>query len=322
MEHLVYEQKGKNIQYKYYCEDCDFVCCKKYSWERHLNTAKHKNTKNGNNFGAEKGEKGQTKNYVCKLCNKVFKHRTGLWKHNKKCNDIKYEIIINEKEINEKEMNENTKIASLFSDKDLIIELLKQNNEFKELLIDQNNKIIELAKEGKYITNNNNTTNNFNLNIFLNEKCKDALDLMEFVDTLQLKLHDLEETARLGYVEGISKIFMRGLQQLDIYKRPIHCSDLKREVLYIKDKSAWEKEDEDKTRLMNAIKVICNKNIKQIPEWQRLNPEYNDPSSKQNDRYMKLLFNAMSGSTEEEQASNMNKIIRNIAKAVVIDKTK
>ena len=186
----------------------------------------------------------------------------------------------------------------------------------------RNNKIMELAKEGKYVTNNNNTTNNFNLNIFLNEKCKDALDLMEFVDTLQLKLHDLEETARLGYVEGISKIFMRGLQQLDIYKRPIHCSDLKREVLYIKDKNLWEKDDDEKTRLTNAIKIIGNKNIKQIPEWQKLNPEYRDPDSKQNDRYMKLLFNAMSGSTEEEQASNMNKIIKNIAKAVVIDKTK
>jgi hypothetical protein len=131
----------------------------------------------------------------------------------------------------------------------------------------------------------------------------------------------LEETARLGYAEGISKIFMRGLKQLDIYKRPIHCSDLKREVLYIKDKNVWEKEDDEKKRLVNAIKIIGNKNIKQISEWQKLNPEYRDPESKQNDKYMKLLLNVMSGGTEEEQQNNMNKIIRNVVKEVVIDKT-
>jgi hypothetical protein len=179
----------------------------------------------------------------------------------------------------------------------------------------------ELAKEGKYVTNN--TTNNnthFNLNVFLNEKCKDAVNLMDFIDSLQVKLKDLEYTARIGYVEGISQIFINGLSELDVHKRPIHCSDFKRDVLYIKDHDLWEKEDDNKSKLTRAIKIIGNKNIKQISTWQKENPEYNNPESKQNERYMKMLCNAMSGSTKEEQDINLQKIIKNVTKEVVIDK--
>jgi hypothetical protein len=182
--------------------------------------------------------------------------------------------------------------------------------------------MFELAKEGKYITNNvtNNTTNNFNLNLFLNEKCKDALNLMDFVNSLKLQIKDLEETASLGYSEGISRIFIKGLQELDVYKRPIHCSDLKREILYIKDKNQWEKEDEEKSKLTQAIKHIGNNNIKQIPEWQKENPEYKNPESKKNDQFMKLICNTMSGNSKEEQELNINRVIRNVSKEVVIDK--
>jgi hypothetical protein len=299
---------------KYSCEFCHFKCYKKGDWTRHILSRKHKKhteeTTDTSNY---------IKAYTCE-CGNSYKTKSGLWKHNKTC---EYETKNSEKSEEKNLIDSEIVIEENFlTDKQLILELLKQNNDFKQMLVEQNNKIMELAKEGKYITNNNNTTtNNFNLNIFLNEKCKDALDLMDFVEMLQLKINDLEETARLGYAEGISKIFMRGLKQLDIYKRPIHCSDLKREVLYIKDKNVWEKEDDEKKRLVNAIKIIGNKNIKQISEWQKLNPEYRDPESKQNDKYMKLLLNVMSGGTEEEQQNNMNKIIRNVVKEVVIDKT-
>jgi hypothetical protein len=179
--------------------------------------------------------------------------------------------------------------------------------------------MFELAKEGKYITNNT-TNNHFNLNVFLNEKCKDALNLTDFVDTLKVKLKDLENTARLGYAEGVTQIFINGLSELNVHKRPIHCSDSKREVLYIKDQDTWEKEDEERTKLSKAIKTIGNKNIQQIKEWQKANPEYNNPESKQNDRYMKMICNVMSGSTVEEQQSNLQKVIKNVTKEVIIDK--
>ena len=130
----------------------------------------------------------------------------------------------------------------------------------------------------------------------------------------------MEETARVGYAEGISKIFIKGLKDLDIYKRPIHCSDLKREVLYIKDQDAWEKEDENKGKITHAIKIVGNNNIKLINNWQKENPKYNDPDSKQNDKYIKILLNSMSGSTKEEQVNNVNKVIKNVSKEVVINK--
>jgi hypothetical protein len=208
--------------------------------------------------------------------------------------------------------------------KDLVIQLIKHNHDLQMMLQDQNNKMYELAKDGKNITNTNTTNNHthFNLNVFLNETCKDAINLMDFVNSLQVKLKDLENTSKLGYAEGISNIFINGLNELEVHKRPIHCSDLKREILYIKDEDLWEKEDEDKTKLTKAIKIIGSKNMNQISEWQKENPEYNNPESKQSDRYMKMICNAMSGSTKEEQNNNIQKVIRNVAKEVVIDKNK
>ena len=174
------------------------------------------------------------------------------------------------------------------------------------------------------MTNCNNTNNShnktFNLQIFLNEECKDALNIKDFIESIQVQISDLENTGKNGYVEGISKIFINNLEQLNTHSRPIHCSDSKREILYIKNDNKWTKDDEQKTNLSKAIKEVANKNIKQISEWQKLNPEYNDPDSKQNDKYMKIVLNSMSGSTVEEQKSNINKIIKNVAKEVVIEK--
>jgi hypothetical protein len=197
----------------------------------------------------------------------------------------------------------------------IVLNLLNQNAELQKIILEQ-------SKETKVTNTNiiNNTTNNFNLNVFLNEKCKDALNLTDFVDTLKVKLKDLENTARLGYAEGVTQIFINGLSELNVHKRPIHCSDSKREVLYIKDQDTWEKEDEDRTKLSKAIKTIGHKNIQQIAEWQKVNPEYNNPESKQNDKYMKMICNVMSGSTVEEQQSNLQKVIKNVTKEVIIDK--
>ena len=182
-------------------------------------------------------------------------------------------------------------------------------------------KIVELAKHNTCNTINNvNSNNKFNLNVYLNETCKDAINITDFVDSLVVSVKDLEETARLGYSEGISKIFLNGLSNLNTHSRPIHCSDSKREILYIKDQDKWEK-DEGTNKITKAIKIIAHKNIKMIPEWIKQNPDYDDVNSKTNDKYLKIVFNSMSGSTEEEQQKNISKIISNVARETAIVKS-
>jgi len=200
------------------------------------------------------------------------------------------------------------------------MELIKQNQEFKDLILDQNKKIMEIAKEGKTI--NNTTNNNFNLQLFLNEQCKDALNIGDFVSQIKLQLSDLDMIGRVGYVEGMSKIFLRNLKELDVFKRPIHCSDLKRETLYVKDKDAWEKENGENIKIKRAIKEVEHKNIKQLPQWKEENPTADETETKKHLEYQNILLEAMGGSTLEDDNKKREKIIRNIAKEVVIDKEK
>jgi hypothetical protein len=283
---------------KYFCEKCDYNTSRNSQYQRHLLTAKHKNQHLATNL-VPKG----SASLRCK-CGKDFKDRSGLWRHSKICKNINFE--------------ENGEPIST----ELVMNLFKQNQSLQDMLYDQHNKMVELAKDCKHITNNNNTTNNnhFNLNVFLNEQCKDAINLIDFVDSLNVNLKDLEYTSKVGYAEGVSQIFIKALSNLNINKRPIHCSDSKREILYIKDNGLWQKENEEKTLLTNAIKIVGNKNIKQISEWQKVYPEYKDPESKHNDKYMKMICNVMSGSTKEEANKNYDKIIKNVIKETIIDK--
>jgi hypothetical protein len=193
------------------------------------------------------------------------------------------------------------------TDKEIIKLLIKENSDFKNMILD----VVKSIQPNNNITNNNTTNNNnntFNLQVYLNDTCKDAVNLVDFVQSLQVKLKDLEETARIGYSEGVSQIIINGLNELDVCKRPIHCSDLKRETLYIKDQDEWVKEDQTKIHLTKAIKSVSKKNVDQIFEWQKKYPEYNDPDSKQSDRYMEMICNTMNGSSKEEQDKNINKI--------------
>lgn len=307
MTSLDLQKKREKHHQIFSCNHCDFVCSKISDWSRHLITLKHLNT------SQDFCTKEITPLFEC-VCGKKYKHRQSLYKHKKEC-DKEYEKENDKKENDEKDICISKKEIS----NETVVELIKENKELRQMLIEQNTKIIEIAKEGKHITNH--TTNNFNINFFLNEQCKDALNLMDFVSSLQLQLKDLEDTGKIGYVEGISKIFIRGIKELDIYKRPIHCSDLKRETLYIKDQDIWEKEDKDKTRIKKAIKFIGSKNIQQIPVWVEKNPQCKNSDSKKNDEYMELIVNAMIGSTPEEQLDNINKVIKNVSKEVFIDKT-
>lgn len=298
----------------FYCKKCNYITSRKSQFTRHFLTDKHKMLTNVDIFSSESSAPKpitkllSTTNFQCD-CGKYFSYRQSLSVHKKKCNALN----------GFQDIQENQPIT-----KELVLQLIQQNQKFQDIIFEQNNKMYELAKEGKSITTNNTTNSNntqFNLNVFLNEQCKDAINLMDFVDSLNVKLKDLEYTSKTGYVEGISHIFITALSDLHVHTRPLHCSDSKREVLYIKENGVWQKDDEDKTKLTKAIKIIGNKNIQQIKEWQKVYPEYNDPSSKQNDKYMKMLCNAMSGSTKEEADKNYEKIIRNITREVVINKT-
>ena len=285
---------------KFICEKCDFKCCKKSDFERHLLTNKHKTLIKPNDLTPK-----NAKQYSCK-CGKIYKHMSTLCTHKKKC-------------INKEE-------TPIVITTELIMELIKNNQEMKNIILEQN-KLIELSSE-KSITNNttnnnniNNTTNNaFNLNFFLNETCKDAMNITDFVSSIKLNLEDLENTGKQGYIKGISDIIVKNLNNLEQCFRPIHCSDMKREVLYIKENNKWEKETEDNPILTKAIKLVANENIKQIKYWRDKNPDCTDSNSKNNNLYLKIVSNSMNGLTKEEGEKNINKIISNVAKEVVINK--
>lgn len=291
----------------FYCENCDYKCSKQSDMEKHNMTLKHQRmTKDLQELKLLAEKVLKSKQYFKCECGNEYKYRQGLYKHKKTCQN-----------------NISTFQKYFSSNEDLIQTIIKENNEFKQLLIEQNMKMIDIAKNNTVInntTNNNTTNNNFNLQMFLNVQCKDALNISDFLDSLQVQIKDLEDTGRLGYVDGISKIFLNGLNDLNINSRPIHCSDLKRETIYIKDKDVWEKENSDRDKLKLAIKTITAKNIKQIPLWQKENPDCFDSSSKKNDQYLKIVSNAMNGLTKEETEKNYDKIISKLAKETVIQK--
>jgi len=298
---------------QYYCETCDIKSSSKKDYAKHLLTIKHK--KRFEKMHVDSDNSANCLSYNC-LCGKSYKYRQGLQKHKKKCIGI-----FKQDEIEEEKGNSDFKmLAELFKQQ------MNENKELKELLLEQNKQIIELSKEkNTIINNNNNTTNNtsnnqFNLQFFLNEQCKDALNLGDFVEQITLQLSDLDMIGRVGYVEGMSKIFLRNLKALDVFKRPIHCSDLKRETLYIKDKDSWEKENGENIKITRAIKEVEHKNIKQIPQWRKENPTAEDTETKKHMEYQNILLEAMGGSTMEDDAKKREKIIRNIAKEVTIEK--
>jgi len=317
----------ENIQYakKHHCIFCDFYTNKINDYNRHLLTPKHINhsnkTNNTNKMAETTNENTHftpNKLYKCE-CGKEYLHMSSLCKHKKSCDPKQQpENII---------MDIEEEKPSADFDTDMIIELLKQNQEFKELILEQNKQmmeqnkqILELSKD-RNVTNNitQNNNNKFNLNVFLNETCKDALNLSDFLESLILTLTDFENFGPLGYCGGISNILVNGLNKLDISKRPIHCSDLKREVIHIKNNDTWHKDD-DKQQMIKAIKAIEHKNVKQMSLWAKANPEYKDPNHKKSDLYTKLIDQSLCDTDKEKAHKNYNKIIRIVAKEILVDK--
>jgi hypothetical protein len=305
MEILGNNLVAKNGTKNYFCEKCNYKCSKKYNWEKHLMTAKHTMEMYGSSQEMAKWQKC----LICQDCQKEFQTSSGLWKHKKKCTDNKTSNSIEEK-------------AKSITDKDeLIIFLIKECSDYKNILMENQNIMMKVIENGVGNNSHNNSNNNhsnnktFNLQVFLNETCKDAMNITDFIDSIKLQLPDLEKFSEVGYVEGISSIISSNLKILDVTRRPVHCTDKKRETMYIKDENEWKKEDENKSKLRKAIKSVSNKNIKLLPAFREKYPDYKNSSSKTSDKYDKMVIEAMTSDPDKE-----DKIIRNISNITTIDK--
>jgi hypothetical protein len=294
-------EKGEKGEIFFHCIYCDYKCYVKFSYERHLITSKHIKNSQMKQNETKKEKKEEKEKNVCD-CGLVYYSRTSLWRHKKMC------VVVN---------NDKLQRQSEGKKDELINYLIKENKEFKNL-------ILEIVKKDT-MNNCNNTTNNtnshnkaFNLNFFLNETCKDAMNIMDFVDSIKLQLSDLEKVGEIGYVEGISNIIVKNLKELDVRQRPVHCTDQKRETMYIKDENKWEK-DGARLKLHKVVRKVACKNQNLIPDYKKEHPDYNKYHSTSSDKYNKIIVESMGGSGDNDYEKE-EKIIKNISKQVLIDK--
>lgn len=305
-KHIQLTESCTKVATNYSCLICNYNTSRKSSYDKHLMTSSHNELTNVNNKVAKSCKKVANE-LTCENCNKTYTSRAGLWKHKKTCSLNETDMVYNNDE-------------PLMTDKQLVMHLLKENSEFKNMIMKLVEKV-ETHNDNNHhniITTMNSHNKAFNLNFFLNETCKNAMNISDFVDSLQLQLSDLECIGDLGYVEGISKIIVKSLKALDESERPIHCTDKKRETFYIKNDNKWEKEDENKTHIRKAIKNVADKNTMLVPQWKAKYPDYKDSSSIYSDKYNNMIIEVLGGDDESEQSEN--KIIRKIAKEVTIDK--
>jgi len=320
---------SQNPQSKFICEPCHYLTSNKKDYNKHLATRKHQCSINSNICNPINP---QNEILTCLNCEKIYKSRVGLWRHKKICvksETIKLDIgisgasicdashntiqlLINE---NKELINENKEFKNENKEiKNMILELVKSNNELQKQMIEVCQKI---QPGNTTITNSNNNSNNktFNLQLFLNEECKDAMNMSEFINSIELKISDLENMGKLGYVEGMSNIIIKQLNDTDMYKRPVHCSDAKRETLYVKEENKWEKDTQETKQMLRAVRGVDKKNYKLLTTWKDTHPKCMDSKSNQSDEYMKVVSKVMDGDEE-----NINKVIKKVAKQVVIDK--
>ena len=294
------------------CEICDYTTSRKSQYARHLSTDKHKMNVlaiNGNASAIVK----VPNDYTCTLCKKTYKDPSGLWRHNKKCHLVAHTSVSEEKII--------LKIDNEPADKELIMILIKENSDLKHMMLETQHMMMEVIKTGTHNTINNTNSHNkaFNLNFFLNETCKDAMNITDFVNSIQLQLSDLVRVGELGYVDGISNIIMKNLKLLDVTKRPVHCTDKKREVLYVKDENKWEKEDTENKIIRKAIKKVSHKNILMLPQFKDAHPDCSKSDSKYSDQYNKIMIESFGGAGDDDSKKE-DKIIKNLSKTIVIER--
>ena len=295
------QKNSQKISLNFVCELCDYTSSKKCDFNKHLTTRKHKNA---SDMLGNASQKVDERNFICN-CGKSYTHDSSYYRHKKSC------IIKNENNI---EINE---VSNEPTDKELILMLIKENSELKNMMM----KVIENGTNNT--TNNINNTNShnkaFNLNFFLNETCKNAMNITDFVDSIKLQISDLEKVGEIGYVEGISNIIIKNLNALDETERPVHCTDKKRETIYIKDQGQWEKDDDNKSKFKKTINKIANKNIKLISQFREKYPECRKCESSISYKYNKMIIEAMGG-PGDNNVEKEEKIIRNISKEITINK--
>jgi hypothetical protein len=301
------------------CIYCHYNTSKKSSFDNHLLSFKHKKVtygyKMGQNYAQNKPD--ILDDFVCH-CGKKYQHRQGLWRHKKTCLSVNNFTPLH----NEDKNNTNNIKPSAFDKDELILMLIKENTEFKNMMMEQQNMVLKVLENGTMNHSHNTTHTNshnkaFNLNFFLNETCKNAMNITDFVDSIKLQLSDFMDVGEVGYVQGISNIIVKKLKDLDETVRPIHCTDQKRETFYVKDENKWEKEEEDLKNIRKMIKKVVRKNEGLMLEYKKEFPDYDDPESKRSDQYSKFVIEALGGEGDNNNEKE-NKIIKHISKATTI----
>jgi hypothetical protein len=312
-------KKYPKISYKFICEKCNYKCNKKSEYSKHLLTAKHIKEANGN-------IKNIQTDFLCTFCNKLYRSRGSLWKHEQKCVNTN-EKLSHSNDITIQE-SKNTNIV------DTMMHLIKQNQEllvsnqqFKELIVEQQHEnqklqsqLIEAVKDnGNTYNTTNNNNQKFNLNFFLNTTCKDAMNMSDFIENMEINFKDIENIGRNGYVNGMTEMILSRIKELDVTKRPLHCTDLKRETMYIKDNDEWCKDTPENSKLRKTIGYVAKRNYATIPLWREKYPEcqnWNDPKY---DFCVDMMRNIL-GDIGEKQTRLDNKIIKNLSKHITIEK--
>jgi hypothetical protein len=343
-------QKSQKIKKEYNCDCCNYNTSYKKDYSKHMLTAKHKKlldltinrTNLTNNISCVE--------FICNNCNKKYNSRVGLWYHKNKnyCNKETREVAIPQEA---QSFIQGTKLTVGSSDIpiELVLEVIKQSKEVQNVLIEQNKElqkqllehsnkllenenrlleqndkhhkqILEIAKKPNMINSNNNNKTSFNLQFFLNETCKDAMNIVDFVNSLQLTNNDFETTGKLGFVNGISRIFINQLKKMDVIRRPLHCTDVKRETVYIKDNDAWEKETDEKKKLNWVVNRIAQLNLNQIQQWQQEFPDSVENNTPANEKFTELALVALGGRDMDEIHKYNDKIMRNVLKEVILSR--
>tara|TARA_B100000282_G_C31705807_1_gene478597 strand:- start:304 stop:1254 length:951 start_codon:yes stop_codon:yes gene_type:complete len=313
-------QKSPKIPKKFWCHHCDYSTLSKKDFNKHLLTAKHKMLTHADKDADTKIPKNKLNDFTCE-CGRVYKQRQSLHRHRKKCKYVENK----EKETNESELSNENEINNVDDVKKMFYEVVanqqKQMAQLTEVITDSTKQMVESQKQmveaKNTITNNTINNNNFNLNLFLNDTCKDALNLTDFLNSIKVQLKDLEYTAEHGHIEGITKIFKNALTNMEVTQRPMHCTDLKREILYIKDNNKWDK-DIKNDKIKKAITQVVDKNIGNTSQWLEKYPNHTDVSSEENNMYIKMIENSYGKGDEKET----NKVLKGIMKEVIIEKDK
>ena len=312
---------------KYECSKCLFITGNKNDFRRHITTLKHQKCMDE----VLEAQNVQSLEYKCEKCEKLFKSRTSIYRHRPRCVSIfmNMDTVASVADVPNAPIDAtDSQIKELVAEnkemKAMMMTMMKHNNDIQKQMFDIYKTSIPISSNSNshnvntHHTINNTNCNNptFNLNLFLNEQCKDAMNIQEFINSIQLNMTDLENVGKLGYVEGISNIIIDNLQKTDLYKRPVHCSDVKRETLYVKDDTKWEKAGPEHQKMVNAVLAVEHKNIGLMGEWVAAHPKCMDSNTKDNEQYFKLSRTI----TDGEKSGSLAKVVRLVAKNVVIDK--